>query len=183
MINYVLLLLLSYFIGSFPTAYLFDRNIFRKGSGNMGAFNYLMTNKSLPGTLIVAVIDALKGVLIVLLSNYLVGTNMAIIFGVIAGIIGHDYSAWIGFKGGRGLALACGALLLLEPLFLVMMSAVVLLFFFITKDNVKAGLISIPFLLVLAFVMNLPEYFLVMGLLSAVLISHKDVIILVKRLK
>jgi glycerol-3-phosphate acyltransferase PlsY len=179
--NYVLLALLSYFIGSFPTAYLLDKKIFRKGSGNMGAFNFWKTNKSNLLTSLVLLIDVLKGVIIVIISQSLTPGYLGISVGVIAGIIGHDYSIFIKFRGGKGMALACGAILLLEPLFLLIIAVVSGSLYLVLKDNVKAGLISLPILLVIVFVMRLSTDFIIMGVISAVLIAHKDVIKIVAR--
>ncbi len=172
----IITILLSYLIGSFPTAYLFYKKIFNKGTGNMGAYNFLKTTNSYLKTSIILLIDVFKGVLIVILSQTLSPGLNSLIIGVVSGIIGHDYSIFVNFKGGKGLGLSIGVLLLLEPFFLVYMIMILGVLYFIFRNNVKAGLASIPFLIILYLIMNPENYPLILGVISALLIVHKDVI-------
>lgn len=179
--NYLILILISYFIGSFPTAYFFDKRIFKKGDGNMGAFNFWKTSKSDLKTSIVLGIDVLKGVIIAILSQTLIPGYSSLTLAVMSGVIGHDYSIFIKFKGGRGMALVCGALLLTQPVFLILIIGVAGLLYLILHDNVKAGLISLPILLIIVLLMRLSIEFVIFGVVNAVLIAHKDVIKIVAR--
>lgn len=119
----------GYLIGSFPTAYLIGRlngiNIFKSGSGNMGANN---TYHAL-GTAwaaIVWVIDVGKGALVVLLARLLSGlaaVDQATIttLGALAVVVGHNWSIWVTLltgelRGGKGAATAGGTWLVMAPL-------------------------------------------------------------------
>lgn len=79
------------------------------------------------------------------------------------------------------MALACGSILLIEPVFLTIIIIVAGVLYLILKDNVKAGLISLPILLIIVLVMNLSIEFITLGVLCGVLIAHKDVIKIVTR--
>ncbi len=120
--NYIILSLIPYLIGSFPTAFLvvklkYDKNILRLGSGNMGATNVLVQTGSKIIALLVGLIDALKGYLACLIIYQLTGNQL--IAGLLGGslaIIGHNYSFIMRFKGGKGVATSIGALIFISPL-------------------------------------------------------------------
>ncbi|RPH34648.1 glycerol-3-phosphate acyltransferase [bacterium] len=110
---------LGYLLGSLPSAYLLVRwksrkDIRRSGSGNVGALNsYLVTRSRFVGAAVL-LIDLLKGMAAVVAANLLFGGGFA--EGAMAGIasvVGHNFSVWLNFKGGRGLATAAGAVLVL----------------------------------------------------------------------
>ena len=126
MINYFLMAIMGYLIGSLPTAYLFlkyfkNTDIREEGSGNVGTLNSLRVSKSKTLALIVLLIDFSKGLISVWLAWQLFGENfltggVALLFAV----IGHCYSVWINFKGGRGLATTGGGgILLASPVILL----------------------------------------------------------------
>ena len=121
MIELVPWLLLSYLIGAIPTSYLAGR-IFRgvdlrdHGSGNLGATNLyraLGWKYAIP----VGLLDIAKGVIpVVLIAPQVSGSQrVAAAFGV-AAVIGHVYSVFVRFRGGKGVATAAGVMLGLAPL-------------------------------------------------------------------
>lgn len=113
---------ISYIIGSIPTAYIFGRllkgaDIRKFGSGNVGATNaFRMLGKG-PGITVLA-IDILKGfsavVLVgnipVLKTSFVTDEVMRIILGLSC-ICGHNWTIFLGFKGGKGVATTFGVLL------------------------------------------------------------------------
>ncbi|AFN75927.1 acyl-phosphate glycerol 3-phosphate acyltransferase [Melioribacter roseus P3M-2] len=117
--NYLLSLLIGVMLGSIPTAYLLLRkkniDVTKAGSGNVGAMNsYEVTNSKLIG-LIVFAIDSLKGLLSVWIAESLFGHKFEfMMIALIGAVLGHCYSFWINFKGGRGLATAAGGALLIS---------------------------------------------------------------------
>ena len=122
--NYILIIIISYLIGSIPTGFIIlkrTRNIdiTKNGSGNVGALNsFEITNSKIIG-ITVLTLDLLKGILCVLIVKYFIG-NIFIykMTGLIAAVLAHCYSPWIKFSGGRGLATATGGILLLSlPVF------------------------------------------------------------------
>ncbi len=107
-------LILGYLLGSFPTAYLLVRwraglDVRNAGSGNVGARNaYDVTGSGLLGAAIFLV-DALKGAAAVALSAATPAAGFwTVCLGGVGALIGHNYSVWIRFRGGRGLAPAAG---------------------------------------------------------------------------
>lgn len=118
--------LLGYVIGSFPTAYLLVRwkarlDIRRAGSGSVGAMNaFDVTSSKLLGVSVLAV-DLAKGIAAVWLASRLFGHEFWVM-GVagLGSIVGHNYSVWLRFRGGRGLATAAGVMLVLSWMLVVL---------------------------------------------------------------
>ena len=113
----VALALVAYLIGSIPFAVIVSR-LFglpdprSYGSGNPGATNVLRTGRKSAAVLTLAG-DAAKGWLAVLGARYLSPDNadVAIAVAAVAVVLGHMYSVFLRFKGGKGVATAVGALL------------------------------------------------------------------------
>ncbi len=118
----------GYLMGSVPTGYLVARSrdvdIRKAGSGNIGATNVLRVLGKPAGILVLA-IDALKGALACWLlpaaAIALAGAGAApeveglrIVAGL-AAILGHNYTCWLRFKGGKGIATSAGVLLVWMP--------------------------------------------------------------------
>jgi glycerol-3-phosphate acyltransferase PlsY len=112
----------SYFIGSIPTGFLWAKSrgidIRKVGSGNIGATNVMRALGKGPG-ITVLLIDAAKGFLPVWIAP-LVFSNvdrlwLQIICCVFV-IAGHNWTCWLKFKGGKGVATSAGALLAFLPL-------------------------------------------------------------------
>jgi len=114
--QYALALVCGYLIGSIPTAYIIVRlftkqDIRLSGSGSVGAANTLKVTKSKFLGTIVAVFDILKGVIAFYVGLYVSGNDfLAASVAGVAAIAGHNFSIWLRFKGGRGLATAAGFL-------------------------------------------------------------------------
>ena len=117
MLNYIISFVISYFIGSIPTAYLVvkktsDMDIRKVGSGNVGGRNALeVTGKKWVGV-VVTFIDLFKGVVPVLLASIFFDNKSAAVGAAMFGAVtGHCYPVWLKFHGGRGLATGAGSLL------------------------------------------------------------------------
>lgn len=149
--------LAAYLIGSFPTAYLLVRkqrgkDLRTEGSGNIGTLNAFEVTRSRRLGLGVLLIDLAKGALPVAVVH-LIGEGFLMGSVALIGVVlGHNYSPWIGWKGGRGLASAAGASLLLNPLVPAIWGLFWLIAYFRSR-NVHFGNISaiilMPFLIVL----------------------------------
>lgn len=115
----VLALLLSYFLGSIPAATWVARgrgvDIRTVGSGNSGATNVLRSVGTGPA-LAVAAFDILKGALAVVIARALgVDALWAALCGL-AAVMGHNYSPFLGFRGGKGVATSLGTVAAIDPL-------------------------------------------------------------------
>ncbi len=120
------LIIVSYLIGSIPTALLVSKRFFGidirdYGSGNMGATNTFRVLGSRYGT-IVMVFDILKGMAAVMLYNFLPfylhheleRTNLMLGLGS-AAVVGHIFPIFAGFRGGKGVATLLGMILAIQP--------------------------------------------------------------------
>ena len=124
-VGYAIGVVLSYLIGSITWGYLFGRlggiDIRRWGSGNVGATNVARVLGGRRGV-IVFVLDTLKGVaaagLIGRCMGGILGTDatLFLVFCCVAVILGHVFPCWLRFKGGKGVATALGAWLVLDPI-------------------------------------------------------------------
>ena len=112
----------SYLIGSIPTAYIFGRlikgiDIRKHGSGNVGATNALRVLGKKVG-ITVLILDILKGfITVVFLGNFisgnipfLSGEEVRLILGISC-ICGHNWTIFLNFQGGKGIATTLGVLL------------------------------------------------------------------------
>jgi glycerol-3-phosphate acyltransferase PlsY len=125
----VLWLVASYFIGAIPTSYLLSRffagiDLRQQGSGNLGATNLyrvLGWKYAIPA----ALVDIAKGFIpvVVFAPRESPSQLFALACGV-AAIVGHVFSVFVGFKGGKGVATAAGVMLGLTPLALGVSAAV-----------------------------------------------------------
>lgn len=117
----------AYLLGSFPTGFLVAKargvDIRGVGSGNIGAANTFRAIGKAAG-IFVLLIDALKGLAAVIVCGLLMpyfgimDPTVALHHRVVAGIfavLGHNYTCWLGFKGGKGIATTAGVYLALAP--------------------------------------------------------------------
>ncbi|HYO46584.1 MAG TPA: glycerol-3-phosphate 1-O-acyltransferase PlsY [Gemmatimonadota bacterium] len=116
-------LLITYLAGSFPTAYLVGRakgvDLGRMGSGNYGATNVFRNLGRGPASLAL-VVDVAKGYLPVeLLPRWLspsgIGPGTFAVLLAVAAVLGHVFSIFLRFRGGKGVGTAAGAFLALSP--------------------------------------------------------------------
>ncbi len=118
-----LIFVLSYLIGSIPSGYVVARSkridIRQHGSSNIGAANVARVMGKKWGYL-VGFCDFLKGFLAVkvgflLAAHFHLGVVLGGVTAAIACILGHNYTIWLGFKGGKGIATSGGAIFALLP--------------------------------------------------------------------
>ncbi|OOM10395.1 glycerol-3-phosphate 1-O-acyltransferase PlsY [Clostridium saccharobutylicum] len=120
-------IIISFLCGSIPTGYLLTKkfckiDIRTKGSGNIGSTNV----KRIAGTkisIMTQIIDILKGIIPVALGLYLIRTislpiSSDILIGIIAitVILGHNYTPFLKFNGGKGVNTTLGAFVLIAPI-------------------------------------------------------------------
>lgn len=153
----------AFLLGSVPFGLLIAKaygvDIRQHGSGNIGATNVLRVLGKAPG-ITCLLLDALKGFLPVALAvNLLQITGRPIqvplglpdawvmkmaagdalqvqivhILTALAAVLGHNYSPWVGFKGGKGIATSAGVLIGLMPFAVLILLAVWLLLFLVTR--------------------------------------------------
>lgn len=114
-----LAILAAYLIGSIPFALLLTRrsgavDLRRVGSGNLGAANVWRASGITAG-IVVAALDIAKGAASVALAERMTGEPASAAAAGVAAIVGHIYPVWLRFKGGKGVATACGVFSMLTP--------------------------------------------------------------------
>jgi glycerol-3-phosphate acyltransferase PlsY len=131
----------GYLVGAIPFAVLIARtrgvDIFAVGSGNPGATNVLRSLGK-PYGYACFLLDALKGVAAVLIGSGLalygdVDIRTMGVVALLAAIIGHSFSVFLQFRGGKGVATTVGGLLALMPWVMLIGAALWLLVFFSTR--------------------------------------------------
>lgn len=144
MLKYFTAFLLGYLFGSIPTAFilvkLFKRiDIRRAGSGNVGALNaYEVTGSALIG-IVVLVVDVLKGFFAVKICQDLFGNDsIVVLISGASSVLGHNFSVWISFYGGRGLATSVGVFMAVNPS-LIFIWCILWLIAYAKIQNVHAG--------------------------------------------
>ena len=138
-----LIVILGYFLGSIPTAYIVGRllkgvDIRQIGDGNMGAANTFHQLGAKAGVA-VGIIDAAKGALAVLIAQAAGLSLFAVLLTGAAVVIGHNWPVFIGFRGGRGEATTIGVLLttITQPMLILAIPAIAA--HFILRDTTKAA--------------------------------------------
>lgn len=146
--------LASYLIGSLPSGLWIGQRLYgidlrEHGSKNTGATNAYRVIGRWPA-LLVFVCDTAKGMLGVYIGTILAGGQAAEVVGGIAAICGHNWSVFLGFKGGRGVATGLGVIALLSPKVTAIVFAVWAIVVFFTKIVSLASIIAaalVPFLM------------------------------------
>ncbi len=110
-------IIISYLVGSIPTAYIFGKllkgiDIRRHGSGNVGATNVFRVLGKVPGIIVLA-LDIYKGFWVVGIVSEVLGLILPWerVVLCVAVVLGHNYTLFLGFKGGKGVATSLGALI------------------------------------------------------------------------
>jgi len=156
-LSYTVTALVAYLLGSIPTGFLVAKargvDIRTVGSGNIGATNAFRILGKGPGSLVLFV-DALKGWVAVIVGREVIAKffggqvpaeYLAITAGITA-ILGHNFTCWLHFKGGKGIATTAGVLLGLMPLALAIILSIWIILFLTTR-YVSVGSIAAAFAL------------------------------------
>ncbi len=171
--------LLAFLVGSIPFGLLIAKskgiNIREHGSGNIGATNVLRVVGKKYG-ITCLFLDLLKGLIPTIIGMSLItyaGAHPPLSFSflsqyaieiprsqaqvlhiltALATILGHNYSPWIGFKGGKGIATSAGALIALMPVGVIVLIVIWVILFFTTKYVSVASIgaaLSLPVVMIL----------------------------------
>lgn len=167
---------MSYLLGSIPFGYLLVRSTEGKdvrslGSGNIGATNVFRSNR-LSGILTL-LLDAGKGYLAVVIAGWLGGDQQWQAVAALFAIIGHVFTVWLRFKGGKGVATGCGAYLALSPLAVLTTLGLFVLILLATKYISAASIAATAFFPFWAYLYGEPVKVLLWAALGAALIIAK----------
>jgi glycerol-3-phosphate acyltransferase PlsY len=170
-------ILLAYFIGSIPFALLLARgwgasDLRLVGSGNLGAANVMRASGVTAG-LLVAALDIGKGAASVWLAARLSTTVGVPAVAGFAVIIGHIYPIWLRFRGGKGVATACGVFSVLTPLAIPPALAIFAAVVWTTKYISLGSLLASVALPPLAYALGSPAPSVAAAVASSVIIVFR----------
>ena len=170
-------IVLAYLIGSVPFALIIAKrwgapDLRRVGSGNLGATNVLRASGVTAGVL-VAILDMGKGIAGVLLASRLDGSNATPAVAGLAAIVGHIYPVWLRFRGGKGVATACGVFTALAPVAMPPALVVFLVAAWVTQYISVGSVLASAALPPIAYAMGTPMPVVVAAAAAASLIVFR----------
>ncbi len=180
MLALILILILSYLIGSIPSGLIAGRAIWHKdlrhyGSGNIGATNAYRVLGTKGGAL-VFLMDFLKGELAVVLASTFCGTPSTMILAGFFAIVGHMHSIFLKMQGGKGVATSLGVITILMPkvavIIVIVWGAIVFATRYVSLGSITAALMT-P---ILAMAFSYHKYYVIFSIVAAafIIIKHKD---------
>lgn len=180
-------IIIAFLIGSIPSGYVIGRcygiDIRQHGSGNIGATNIKRILGKKAGALTL-VLDIFKGIIAIILLSFLVKTltsttNLASLSPLLglAAIVGHCYSPFLGFNGGKGVATTFGVFTILAP-YSTLTAALVFIIIQKTTSFVSLGSLcaAIAFPIATYFLYPLSRETFWVGIVAAAIITwrHKS---------
>lgn len=177
--EYVLVFITSYLIGSIPNGliigqYFYKVDLRQFGSKNIGATNAYRILGPWPAFW-VFFSDALKGIAGVLLAQYVAGTALAELAGGIGAIAGHNWSVFLKFKGGRGVATGLGVIAMLAPKVTLIVFVVWAVIVYFTRYVSLASIVAAAMVPVIMWGLHARQEFFYFGILAAlfVIVRHR----------
>lgn len=183
MTDYILTAILAYLIGSIPSGLILGKLFWHKdlrehGSYNIGATNAWRTLGKGAG-IAVFIADSLKGQAGVAVGLVLVGTPLAAVLGGLFAIIGHSFSIYLRFHGGKGVATSLGVLTMLMGNVTLIVFAVWFAIVYTTR-YVSLGSVVAGFLTpILAALFAYPMEYILFTVIAAILVivRHRENIV------
>ena len=176
---------ICYLLGAIPFGYLIvkgftGKNILEYGTSNIGTMNTHRATNNKYLTLLVFLADFGKGYL-----SFWIGNFLASVFGVlnfttivilgVAGfalVLGHNYSIFMKFQGGKGLAAGCGFMFGLNPVLILIWCGLFLVTVGISKYMVLGQMLATIGLLLITLFINQAQFWIVLGLGILVILKH-----------
>ncbi len=178
-IKIAFLMVFAFLLGSIPIGVILAKmkgvDLKKVGSGNIGATNVLRSIGRYPA-LLTLIGDMLKGTLAVIMGWYFdVGILYEGIIGLSA-ILGHNFSIFLGFKGGKGVATSIGVLLFYSPYTAIITCIIWLVVVIRTKYSSLGALVSFGFLPLSIYIVDFSKEKLFIASLITVfiVIRHKN---------
>lgn len=180
MIDYILIGGLSYLIGSIPSGLILGKLLWhtdlrQHGSRNIGATNAWRTLGKIPG-LLVFLADGFKGQAGVLLGLSIVGTPWAAVIGGLCAIVGHSFSLFLQFHGGKGVATSLGVLTMLMGKVTIVVFLLWLLVVYTTRYVSLGSILAGFFTPILVMAFGSPMEYVLFSTVAAVLVivRHRE---------
>lgn len=168
---------LGYALGSIPFAFILARrwghvDLRTSGSGNVGATNVLRTSGPLLG-LAALTLDVAKGAAAVALARQFAAGSAVPTAAGLAAVMGHVYPVWLRFRGGKGVATACGVFAVLAPPATAAVCVVFIVTVWWTRFVSLGSVISAVLFAPVAYRLGAPRTVVIGGLLAAVIIAWR----------
>lgn len=177
--DYIIITILGYLIGSIPNGLIigkgmYDVDLRQFGSKNIGATNAFRTLGLWPAFW-VFLTDAAKGVIAVYLADVIAGTPISLLIGGIAGIAGHNWSIFLKFTGGRGVATGLGVIAVLVPKVTLLIFIAWAVIVYTTRYVSLASIVAAVLVPVFMVIMGERTEFIYFGVIAAlfVVVRHK----------
>lgn len=176
----ILAVVIGYALGNISTGLLISKlangiDIRKAGSGNAGATNVLRTLGWMP-SLMTFLGDAVKGLLAALIGLWLAGQTGAMLGGL-AAIVGHNWPAAFGFKGGKGISTSFGVILVVQPVCALVLLAVMIVAVYLTHTvsigSIAAAVAYIVLNLFMTLTSNLPMFIFAVVVSLLALFQHR----------
>lgn len=176
MFKATVLIVLCYLIGSIPFSYIMGRvlgkvDITTKGSGNVGATNVLRAT-NVPVAILALCGDVLKGVIAAWIGMAAGGPVLAAWCGG-AVVVGHCYSIFMKFKGGKGVATAAGVIAFLMPAIVVALASILVISVVITRYVSLGSVLAAALFPILCLVLWKPWPYILLSFFLAGLVLYR----------
>jgi len=177
--EWLLVILGSYLLGSIPFSHIFPKikgkDVRKSGTKNIGASNALVVAGPLMGALALAG-DIAKGYLAVALTAYYFPDPWLAVLAALCAILGHDFSVFLKFKGGKGVATTGGALLAFDLILGIIILLLWILLILVTRYFIPSTLIMFILLPFMMWVLGKGTQYIVFAAaaLALALFTHRD---------
>lgn len=169
--------LAAYLLGAVPSGLIIGRlfwqtDLREHGSYNIGATNaYRTLGKA--AALIIFLADAFKGMAGVWFGSFFAAEPAAMVLGGIMAIAGHNWSLFLQFKGGKGVATGLGVIAMLMPTITLLIFVIWGVIVYLTKYVSLASIIAAAAVPVCAFIWELPDYYMAFSIAAAVFVIYR----------
>jgi acyl phosphate:glycerol-3-phosphate acyltransferase len=170
-------IVLAYFIGALPTGLILVRvlrgeDIRKHGSGNIGAVNVLRVAGPAVAAAVLLV-DVLKGLVPVLLALRAGLAPWAVVAAGLAAIAGHNWSIFLGFRGGKGIATSFGVLAGLSLQAALVAAVIWIVAVAITRFSSLGSLLAVVSVPITLWRLRTPPEYVAFGLIAALLAIYR----------
>lgn len=177
-LDIIIQIIIAYLLGSIPSGVWLGQIFYKKdirkfGSGNTGATNTYRILGPKAGTLAL-ILDVLKGTVATLIPILLETDIHPIFIGAFA-ILGHVYSLYINFQGGKAVATSAGVVLAIHPLYLLAFVAVFLIILYVTSTVSIASILSVAGAAIFSMFLGDPIFSMAVWLIALTIIYlHRE---------
>ena len=180
MLSYILIVIIAYLLGNISTSYIIAKemmgvDIRTQGSGNAGSTNVLRTLGKKAGAM-TFIGDLLKGIIGKLIAT-ISGVDIATAgyLAVVGVVCGHNWPAFLGFRGGKGVATSLGSMIAINPVLALSCFGIFLVIVAITKYVSLGAIVSISMSpIMMIFTKNSKGLIATLFLTVSVIYTHRE---------